>query len=605
MAAFAIESPDSTRFATGKPGGGGKGNEPKMRNTVLALTAALAFALACGAPAAVAAEGTAGTGSAGVSTGGSATTAVGTSAALPASPAATATAAPEPAVAPANASLDDATGKPRAADIHSSARSPIKKKLARARRKPKDSVAPVQQADNPPAQPGLLDALFGNSQSSPPTPEAAIPQDPATTAATDQAGADALPKGKHAKGQKSAKNTVAPAGAAPSAGGLFAEDTPWASGEPGRPVLSPGNIDPLKAAITRYADIVAHGGWPTVPPLQMEVGTNNEAVAVLRLRLAAEGDLTAQPSGFSGPNYFDQDVADALKRFQDRYGLGPTGDLMDPDKLKNGTRTVAALNVSAEARLAQLKANLIRMKTSAIAKGRYVVVNIPGEQIEAVENNVVALRLNGVVGKPDRPSPLLSSNIEEVKFNPTWTLPPTVVREDLIPKGQSLQAKGQDVLAKFGIDAYDGNGKKLDTSKINWSSQAAANLRFSEQPGKDNPLGFAKLDFASPESVYMHDTPSAKLFDKSYRAASSGCIRVEHMDRLVAWLLKDTEGWSTSRVMGMKESGESKIVRLKHSVPLHWVYITAWATEDGIVHFRRDLYGKDQAFGVSKTASAY
>ena len=512
---------------------------------------------------------------------------------------------PASVVAPASAASDDATGKPRPSDLLPAAKAPAKKKLVRAKHRPKDKAVPQQQAETPPSQPSFFDALFGGGPSTPPTPEAAIPADPATTAATDQVGADVPPKGKHAKGQKSAKNAIAPAGAAPSAGGLFAEEAPWASGELGRPVLSPGNIEPLKAAIVRYSDIVAHGGWPTVPPLQMEVNTNNEAVAVLRQRLAAEGDLTAQPSGFSSPNYFDQDVADALRRFQDRYGLGPTGDLMDPDKLKNGTRTVAALNVSAEARLAQLKANLVRLKTSAIAKGRYVVVNIPGEQIEAVENNVVALRLNGVVGKPDRPSPLLSSNIEEVKFNPTWTLPPTVVKEDLIPKGQSLQAKGQDVLAKFGIDAYDGNGKKLDTSKINWSSQTAANLRFSEQPGKDNPLGFAKLDFASPESVYMHDTPSAKLFDKNYRAASSGCIRVEHMDRLVTWLLKDTEGWSTSRVLGMKESGESKIVRLKHSVPLHWVYITAWATEDGIVHFRRDLYGKDQAFGVSKTASAY
>ena len=457
-------------------------------------------------------------------------------------------------------------------------------------------------AEPAPAQPNFLDALFGNA------PPAA---DPATTAATDPVIADPtlLPKGKHGKTVKTAKTS--PGGAVPASTGdsgaslLSDQDTPWASGELGHPLLSPGNIEPLKAAIKRYTDIVAHGGWTTVPPLQMEAGTNNEAVSLLRQRLAAEGDLKVEPSGFSGPNNFDQDVGDALRRFQDRYGLNPTGDLMDPDRLKNGTRTVAALNVSAQARLAQLNANLKRLQQQVIAKGRYVVVNIPGQQIEAVDNNVVALRLNGVVGKPERPSPMLSSNIEEVKFNPIWTLPPTVVKEDLIPKGQSLQAKGVDVLAKFGIDAYDGNGRKLDTSTLNWSSQTTANLRFSEQPGKDNPLGFAKLDFASPESVYMHDTPSSKLFDKSYRAASSGCIRVDHMDRLVSWLLKDTDGWSPARVAGMKESGESKIVRIKRSVPLHWVYITAWATEDGTVHFRRDLYGKDQAFGVSQTASAY
>ena len=489
-----------------------------------------------------------------------------------------------------------------------------KKKLAGANHRRRSPATALAATPPPPpaAEANFLDAIFGNGPQQAPVPEAAVPGDPITTGATDQIPDDpTLPaKSKHGKGAKTASRSpdaATPAEPiAPDAGLFGGEETPWASAELGHPVLSPGNVEPLKAAIKRYSDIVAHGGWPTVPPLQMQVGTVNEAVALLRQRLMAEGDLTTEPSGFfSGASNYDADVEAAMKRFQDRYGLSPTGTLMDEDRLKNGTRTVAALNVPADARLAQLKANLTRLQQQVIAKGRYVVVNIPGEQIEAVENNVVALRLNGVVGKPDRPSPMLSSNIEEVKFNPIWTLPPTVIKEDLVPKGRSLQAKGVDVLGKFGIDAYDGNGKKLDTSKIDWTSANAANLRFSQQPGKDNPLGFAKLDFASPESVYMHDTPSSKLFDKSYRAASSGCIRVDHMDQLVSWLLKETDGWSVSRVLSMKESGASQIVRLKRAVPLHWVYITAWATEDGVVHFRRDLYGKDQAFGVSTLASAY
>ena len=541
----------------------------------------------------------AGTSAAGTSAGtGGSNTAAATSATMPAtSPAA---AAPPPvAVVAAPATGDDATGKPPAAKVNAAAATGAStKKQARAKRKSKQpAIAEVPSA--PAEPPNFFDALFGNGQ---PPVEAAVADE---TAATGQIGPKPG-KGKAAKGSKTAKNTIEPATTAiPDDGFFSAEDAPFASGELGQPLLSPGNIEPLKAAIKRYTAIVADGGWPTVPPLQMQVGTNNPAVTLLRQRLSAEGDLKVQPSGFSGPEYFDQDVADALHHFQNRYGLTETGDLMDTDRLKNGTRTVMALNVPAEARLAQLKGNLGRLQSQTVPKGRYVLVNIPGEQIEAIDGNKVALRLNGVVGKPERPSPLLTSNITEVKFNPVWTVPPTVLKEDLIPKGKSLQAKGVDVLAKFGIDAYDGNGKLMDTSKINWSSNQPNTLRFSEKAGKDNPLGFAKLDFASPESVYMHDTPSAKLFDKSYRAASSGCIRVEHMDRLVTWLMKETEGWSKGRVLSMKETGESKIVSLKRSVALRWVYVTAWVTEDGTVHFRRDLYGKDQAFGVSKTASAY
>ncbi len=478
------------------------------------------------------------------------------------------------------------------------------KKKKQARRKTKDPIVANAPDASPPAEPNFLDVLFGNGQSQP-AADGAVANDPVTTAATDAQLSSKL-KGK-GKGAKATKIGNDPGGSAaiPDVGFFSGEDAPFATGELGTPLLSPGNIEPLKSAIKRYAELVANGGWPTVSPLQMQVGTNNAAVAALRQRLKLEGDLKSEPSGFSGPDYFDQDVADALKQWQGRYGLIETGDLMDADRLKNGTRTVIALNVPAEARLAQLKANLTRLQSQTVAKGRYVLVNIPGEQVEAIDGNRVMLRLNGVVGRPERPSPLLTSNIGEVKFNPLWTMPPTVVKEDLIPKGQSLQAKGVDVLAKFGIDAFDGNGRKVDTSAINWSKVGLDTYRFSQQPGKDNPLGFAKLDFASPESVYMHDTPSAKLFDKNYRAASSGCIRVEHMDKLVTWLLRETDGWSSAHVQSMKETGESKIVRLKRSVPLHWVYITAWATEDGTVHFRRDLYGKDESFGVSKTASSY
>lgn len=366
----------------------------------------------------------------------------------------------------------------------------------------------------------------------------------------------------------------------------------WEANPPkGFPTLSAANIEPMKAAIKRYAEIAEKGGWQILPEEQLAPGMNSPTVDILRQRLLSSGDLREA----STSNQFDFYVEKAVKRFQASNGLTPTGVV---DK-----RTIAALNVPAAARLRQLRANLGRLQEFARqTTKKYVVVNIPSAQIEAVENDRVVSRHSGVVGKIDRPTPLLRSAVHEMNFNPVWTLPPTVIDKDLIPKGQDMQRKNQDVLSKFGIDAYDANGKKLDSSKVNWSAGAAKNLVFKQQPGKENPLGFLKINFHNNYSVYMHDTPSETMFGRNFRAASSGCVRVQGIEHLAAWLLADNGGWSTERIEGMKKSGERQNVTLKRPVPLYFVYITAWATEDGIINFRRDLYQKD---GVGAVAGAY
>jgi L,D-transpeptidase YcbB len=366
----------------------------------------------------------------------------------------------------------------------------------------------------------------------------------------------------------------------------------WEANPPkGFPTLSSANIEPMKIAIRKYADVAEQGGWQTLPEGQLQPGMNSPSVGLLRQRLLASGDLK-ETSGFS--DQFDFYVEKAVKRFQASNGLTPTGVV---DK-----RTVAALNVPAAARLRQLRANLGRLQEFARQTSKkYVVVNIPSAQIEAVENDRVVSRHSGVVGKIDRPTPLLKSAIHEMNFNPVWTLPPTVIDKDLIPKGQDMQRRNQDVLAKFGIDAYDGTGRKLDSSKVNWAAGAAKNLTFKQQPGKENPLGFLKINFHNTHSVYMHDTPSDTMFGRNFRAASSGCVRVQGIEQLASWLLADS-GWTVERIESFRKSGERQNVTLKRPVPLYFVYITAWATEDGIVNFRRDLYQKD---GVGAVAGAY
>ncbi len=368
----------------------------------------------------------------------------------------------------------------------------------------------------------------------------------------------------------------------------------WESNPPkGYPTLSKHNIDATKAAVKRYEGIVAKGGWKPVPAVVMLAGMSDPAVAMLRERLTLSGDLKEETS--YSADYFDGSLEKAVKRFQASNGLTPTGIV---DK-----RTLPALNVTAADRLRQLKANLSRIAEFAQpGNKRYVVVNIPAAQIEAVEGDKVVSRHSGVVGKTDRPTPILRSAITDLNFNPVWTLPPTVIQKDLIPKGREMQKAGKNVLTKFGIDAYDGNGKKLDPEKLSWSSGLPMSLAFKQQPGKDNPLGFLKINFDSAESVYMHDTPSENLFGRNFRAASSGCVRVQGIERVAAWLLAEQGGWDEERVHKMKETQERMDVRLKKPVPLFFVYITAWATEDGVVQFRRDLYSKD---GVGGQASAY
>jgi L,D-transpeptidase YcbB len=368
----------------------------------------------------------------------------------------------------------------------------------------------------------------------------------------------------------------------------------WESLPPkGYPTLSTENIAPMNAAIKRYTDIVAKGGWQAVPEVQMQIGTTHEAVAILNQRLLMSGDLK---EATSFPSNYDFYTEKAVKRFQASNGLTPTGVV---DK-----RTIAALNVPAAVRLKQLKSNLGRLTdlSRQVGKtGRYVLVNIPAAQIEAIENGQVSSRHSGVVGKQDRQTPILRSAIHELNFNPVWHVPPTVIEKDLVPKGQQMSRANQDVLAKYKIDAFDGSGRKLDSARIDWNSPSARNLTFKQQPGPENPMGFVKINFNNAHSVYMHDTPSESLFGRNFRAASSGCVRVQGVDKFAAWLM-GPDGGTLERVHGLKKSGERHDVKLKKPVPLYFAYITAWATEDGVIQFRRDLYDKD---GVGQIASTY
>jgi len=360
----------------------------------------------------------------------------------------------------------------------------------------------------------------------------------------------------------------------------------------GMPTLSGGNIAATKAAIQRYQAIVAQGGWPTVPATAMKPGQRGQEIATLQRRLEISGDLV----GNSMEGEYDAAVVAAVKKFQTRHGLPATGVI-------DSKAMIEALNVPAVIRLAQLQASLKRLQGLAPnTAGRYVVVNIPSAQVEAVEGGEVAQRHAAVVGKPERPTPEISSKIVEINFNPYWYVPKSIIYKDLVPKGRAFAARGQDVLASYRMQAFDAAGNPIDPRQINWNGTEVYNYQFRQLPWEENSLGFVKINFPNKDSVYMHDTPLKSLFGQSVRFESSGCVRVHNVAQLVAWLLRDTAGWNYQRIMSMKQSGEQLDVKLSKPVPVYLAYITGWGTPDGQVHFGRDIYGLD---GASTTASAY
>jgi murein L,D-transpeptidase YcbB/YkuD len=356
------------------------------------------------------------------------------------------------------------------------------------------------------------------------------------------------------------------------------------------PILSAEALHATEEAIERYRDIVARGGWQ---PLQagdrLKLGAKGPAVSALRQRLIVTGDL--DPTAGTSPVY-DSYVEAGVRRFQARHGLNTTGAM-------NGA-TLAAMNVPAQVRLRQLEINLVRLRSySGNLGNRYVVVNIPAALVETVENGQVATRHAAGVGKIDRQSPIMNAKITEVNFNPFWTVPASIIRKDLIPK----MRVEPDYLTTNRIRIFNGQGQELSPRQVNWNSDEATRYMFKQDPGGDvNSMGFVRINIPNPHGVYMHDTPSKGIFGDDFRFVSSGCVRVQNVRDYIQWLLKDTPGWDREHIDGVFQAGSRTDARLAQAVNVYWTYVTSWATPDGLVQFRDDIYNKD-GLGVAAVAS--
>jgi len=355
------------------------------------------------------------------------------------------------------------------------------------------------------------------------------------------------------------------------------------------PVLSLATLGYSQMAFMRYSEIVTAGGWPEIPAYQqsgqkpLRLGMTSPIVEILRHRLFISDDLPRE-AGLSPA--FDTYVDAAVRRFQTRHGLPADGVV--------GDSTLNALNVRAEIRLRQLETNLERLGKivdKAADEARFVMVNIPAAQIEAVENGRIFQRYTAVVGKTDRQTPILDSKIHEIILNPFWTIPQSIIKKDVIP----LMRSNPNYLTDNNIHLFTYKGVEVSPSQVDWNSDEATKLMFRQEPGKINAMSSTKINFHNTHAVYMHDTPQQTLFNNLMRFDSSGCVRVHNIRELNLWLLRDTPDWDRTRMDETIRRRENTPIEVKNPVPLHFVYVTGWSNGINNVQFRDDIYHFDSA----------
>jgi len=340
----------------------------------------------------------------------------------------------------------------------------------------------------------------------------------------------------------------------------------------------------LQEALARYRAIAQSGGWPAVPPgptLKREM--SDPRVGLLRERLRVTGELDA-PAG--EPNHFDETLKQAVISFQRGHGLQADGAV--------GAQTLAALNVPVESRIDQLRVNLERTRWVFQDIGdNYVLVNIAGFRVTFVLDGRPVWTTRAVVGRPYRKTPVFRSKITYLVFNPTWTVPPTILREDLLPK---LRAD-PGLLGRQNMTLRDSRDRAVDPGSIDWGSVSFRDFPYAvrQAPGPDNALGQVKFMFPNAYSIYLHDTPSRDLFSKPDRTFSSGCIRVEHAEKLASLLLDDPARWSGEKIAAEIANGKTRTVLLSRPVAVLLLYWTVEIDDEGKPVFLKDIYRRDAA----------
>jgi murein L,D-transpeptidase YcbB/YkuD len=345
------------------------------------------------------------------------------------------------------------------------------------------------------------------------------------------------------------------------------------------PSFTPDTYEATKAAAERYQAIADNGGWPMLNG-EVKADATGEPVRVLRERLEIEGDL---PRETAESDMFDDALTQAVKSFQLRMGLKPTGVVTGA--------TLTAINITAAQRARQLAESAKRIETVKFDFApRHVIVNIPAAAVEAVEGGTVVHRYTAVVGDKEHPSPQVSAKIQDINLNPTWTIPTSIVKSEIIPKLE----KNPNYLKREKIYLIDSRGREIDPGSVDLDGDKLGKYTLRQESGSKNSLGQIRINMPNKEAVYLHDTPAKGGFAEDYRFLSHGCVRVQGVVDLAAWLLEDAKGdWDAAKIKKTIAEDDSKDIKLAKPVPVIWTYLTGFADKDGVAQFRDDVYGLD------------
>ena len=334
----------------------------------------------------------------------------------------------------------------------------------------------------------------------------------------------------------------------------------------------------LKIQLARYREIATNGDWPVVGGAGvLKPGMSSPDVTQLRVRLKREGFVVPDLES----TVYDAPLEEAVRRFQQQNGLDADGII--------GARTRDELNVPVAGRIEQIRVNLERLRWIDGARtSRFLAVNIAGYEVHLIEGSRSIWSARAQVGTPYRQTPIFVADMKYIVFNPDWTVPPTILRKDVLP----AIAKDPGYLAAKHMEVVDRNRNRIDPATIDWRRFPGAPFPYTirQIPGPWNALGRVKFIFPNSHFVFLHDTPSKQLFGRSERTFSSGCIRVEHPFDLVQLLLP---GWDMTRIDAVLQTGTERTVFLPQPMPVLLIYLTALALEDGTVRFYRDVYDRD------------
>jgi murein L,D-transpeptidase YcbB/YkuD len=322
----------------------------------------------------------------------------------------------------------------------------------------------------------------------------------------------------------------------------------------------------LKQQLADYYSIAKNGGWGTISSTaKLKKGMKSPEVAALKKRLQLSKDY----NGTDTTNVFSDSLEVSVKSFQQRNGLKPTGVVNVNDSM------ITILNVPVEQRIQQIIVNMNRMLwIPQQIDGSRIEVNIPSQMLVAYADSGKTFEMPVIVGKEGSGTVMFSSEINEIVFNPTWNIPESIVRNEIMPK---IKADAT-YLKKNNIEIV----KQGDIPEL------------KQLPGKNNPLGKVKFLFPNSHDIYLHDTPDKTAFAKQDRTLSHGCIRVANAAKLAEYLLHDQSDWTPQKIQSAMNSGKEQTVNLKTKEPVHITYLTAWVDNDGYMNFRPDVYNHDK-----------